>query len=313
MPAQVSRNPGVELKPARGTSSTHLSELKFEDLQAIQSRIKQLLPRVQPCVVAIDGGSGVIVSESGLILTASHVANRSGRSVNVTLSDGRAVQATTLGTNNQTDTSALQINANGPWPCLPLKQPRVANIGDWCLAFGYPSSFPRNSPAPVRLGRLLKVGNHELQTDCLLMGGDSGGPLISLDGELIGINSRVKNRLDQNYHIPASVFLREWNKITSASDVRQQASPSGQRAYLGLHAETDNERVRVRKVHAGSPAEIAGLKPEDVIRQFDGKPVTDFDEILEILEGRQPGEEVNVIVNRFGRLMRVYVRLGQQY
>jgi serine protease Do len=283
------------------------------DLFQIQQSVKQVLPKVLPCVVAIDGGSGVVVSSKGLILTASHVAGRAGRIVQVRFPDGRITQATTLGTNNSTDASALQINSPGPWPFLSLVKKSELRPGDWCLALGYPSSYPRNTQASLRVGRILKIEPHELTTDCLLMGGDSGGPLVNLQGDIIGINSRVKNRIDENFHIPSSVFIDEWNKIVKAYDVRERASPTGQRAYMGLNAETDSERIRIRKVHANSPAELAGLRLDDVILQFDGQRVVDFDEVLRVLDGRHPGEEVPLIVNRFGRLIKIYLVLGQPY
>lgn len=291
----------------------HSNDLGIDDLIKIQGKIKQVLKRVLPCVVAIEGGSGVVVSRDGLILTASHVAGRAGRSVQVRFQDGRVVRATTLGTNSSTDASALQISSPGPWPHLTLARNPKLQAGDWCLAFGYPSSYPRNTHASLRVGRILKTEEQELTTDCLLMGGDSGGPLVNLDGEIIGINSRVKNQIDENFHIPSSVFVEEWNRIVKANDVRERASPTGQRPYLGLNAETDSERIRIRKVHTNSPAESAGLKPEDVILQFDGTPVSDFDQILRMVDGREPGETVTLIINRSGRLLKKYLVLGQHY
>jgi serine protease Do len=201
----------------------------------------------------------------------------------------------------------------GPWKHLPINTSTNVQLGDWCLALGYPAGFPRGTEAAVRLGRILNLHERELTTDCPLMGGDSGGALINLTGELIGIHSRVKNRMEENFHIPASAFLKEWESITGSADIRRQQSPSRQRPYLGLHAETDFDRVRIRSVHNDSPAKKAGLEPEDVILEFDGKRVSHFDEILKSVDGRKPGEEVELIINRAGKLMRIKLILGRHY
>jgi serine protease Do len=285
----------------------------LESLRQAQKQIREILPRILPCVVAVEGGSGVVVSEDGLILTASHVAGRSGRTVKVFFPNGRVEEAITLGTNNHTDASAMKLIRSGPWPYLSLSKGAEIEIGDWCLALGYPSGFSRGTDAAVRMGQIQKIGEQELATGCPLMGGDSGGALVNLKGELVGIHSRVKNGISENFHIPIAVFLKEKDNIAASANVRQRLSPSRQRAYLGLHAESDFERVRIRSVHSASPAKIAGLEPEDVILEFDGRRIANFDEILNFVEGRQPGEEVNIIVNRFGRLLRFAIILGSQY
>ncbi len=285
---------------------------EVQRLKEIQSRVKSLLPKILPCVVAIESGSGVVVSSDGLILTASHVAGRPGRTVKIQFSDGREVEATTLGTNRFSDTSALRINAPGPWPFLPVADPGKLPAGTWCLSVGFPSSFPRDQPASVRLGRILVNDRQEIITDCPIMGGDSGGALVSLNGNLIGINSRVKNGIHENYHIPATTFHREWKQILGSSDIQNPAGSVGQRAYLGLQAESDESRVRIRSVHPNSPAQTAGLLAEDVILTFDGKRITHFDEILELIDGKKPGDQVETLVNRSGRLFRYQMTLGGQ-
>lgn len=241
------------------------------------------------------------------------MAGQSGRSVKVTFADGRIEEAITLGTNNHTDASALRLTRPGSWKHLPIKQDSQSEVGDWCLALGYPSGFPRGRTASVRIGQILKIGEKEMATDCPLMGGDSGGALVNLNGELIGIHSRVKNRIEENFHIPTTLFLSEWDRIVSAADIRQRISASGQRPYLGLHAESDFDRVRIRSVHNDSPAKKSGLQPEDVILEFEGRRVTSFDSILSAIEGRQPGEEVELIINRYGKLMRIKLILGKLY
>ena len=283
------------------------------ELVEIQTEIRSVLPRVLPSVVSVEGGSGVIVTSDGVILTASHVTEKAGRIVDVRFSDGRVVTATTLGTNYNTDTAALKINSPGPWPHLSLTDSAVVQAGDWCLALGYPLSFPRGQPAATRVGRILSIDENQIVTDCPIMGGDSGGPLLNLRGNLIGISSRVKNGISDNLHVPIQLYLDDWKQLADSVDVRKRSSPTGQRAYLGIQGETDFDRVRIRSVHRGSPAESAGLLAEDVLMQLAGKPIGTFDDVLEILDGRRPGERVVAELNRSGQLMSLPIELGSQY
>ena len=293
--------------------SSTVDSATLDELTAIQSQLRQTLPQILPAIVSVDGGSGVIVNSSGVILTASHVARKAGRTVQVRLSDGRLVTATTLGTNHQSDTGAMKLNSPGPWPFVAITNSSVVQAGDWCISLGYPLSFARGQPAAIRIGRVQKIDSSTLVTDCPIMGGDSGGPLLNLKGHLIGINSRVRNDISENIHIPVQQFLDEWSQLAASIDVFEASSPTGKRAYLGISGETDVDRVRVRAVHRGSPAEKAGFVAEDVLLQLDGKPIGKFNDVLEILETRQPGELVVAKLNRYGRLLSLSVELGQHY
>ncbi len=309
-----------EVSPPKLENSDRLSVKSVENgdpellnlLLEMERAVGSLLPNLQPCVVSIEGGTGVIVSSDGFILTASHVTKKAGRTVNVRFSDGRVLTATTLGTNFNNDTAAIRLNSPGPWPHVKLADSTLVQPGDWCIALGYPLSFPRGKPAAVRMGRVLQVKENELVTDCPIMGGDSGGPLLNLNGNLIGISSKVKNDITENLHIPVQVFQDDWQTLASSIDVQKIQGPTRKRAYLGILGETDVNCVRVRRVHRGSPAEIAGLLPDDVILQLDGRPVGDFDDVLEFLDGHQPGERVVAKLNRYGRLMSVPIKLGKR-
>lgn len=304
-------------EPPKISHLARTNDSKLEPLIEIEKRIRQLIPVVTRCVVAVEGGTGVIISRDGYILTASHIAKEAGRAMEVRLPDGRTQMATSLGTNYNTDTGLVRLDSPGPWPFVEFDQARDSQLvkcqpGDWCVTLGYPLSFPRGKPAAIRVGRILETSEGQLVTDCPIMGGDSGGPLFDLEGNLIGINSRVKHDVAANLHIPIQTFQDEWDKLAESIEVRKTSDPNKPvRAFLGVLGETDQNRVRVRRVQHGSPAAMAGWQAEDVILQFGGQPVGTFDEVVNILADSQPGAIVVAKLNRYGNVIDLPVRLGK--
>ncbi len=314
-----------------------------------QQKIKRVVDNVGPCVVAIEGGCGVIISEHGHVLTVSHVTGAAGRRVNVQLADGTSVMGTTLGINRNLDISALKLDEDRQWPYLKVpelslprratdddakpkvhltatqldasepqtQQPPDSSLepGTWCLAFGYPLSFKRGQPAAVRLGRVQSVDAKQIVTSAVIMGGDSGGPLVDLDGRLIGISSRVKSEIDANLHVPIHVYRDQWDQLLAGVVVEKieqdgDSSDEPKRPWLGIFGDTDESRVRVRQVQAGSPADKAGLKPEDVIVSFGGADVAMFSEVIKRLQSLRPGDTVTFQVNRYGTIVNLSATLG---
>lgn len=202
------------------------SPTELKRLLEMEATTLTTLQNVMPAVVALEGGSGVIVSADGLILTASHVVRKPGRKIKVQLSNGMLWPAITLGLNEKTDTGMLKLIGHRSWPRLDIasigdsEQPKL-QTGQWAIGLGYPKSFKRGAPAAVRLGRVLQTSQYRIVTDCSIMGGDSGGPLLNLQGQLIGISSRITKELDQNYHVPIKVYLDEWDSLLQSRFVKQ--------------------------------------------------------------------------------------------
>ncbi len=300
-----------------------------QTLLQLQARTQNIIAQSAPAVVAIgETGSGVIINSRGLILTASHVTRFANRKVSVVFSDGRIAQGMTLGSNIASDTGAIQLLSSGPFPFVAVQDSQDAQPGTWCIAMGYPLSFPRGRPAAGRLGRILERSqNGKLISDCTIMGGDSGGPLLNLEGKVIAISSSVKLSADQNLYIPSEQFVKDWQDIAQLIDktgrdtaVQTTPNPTGGnsplqnpaagKAYLGINAETDQNIVRIRAVHRDSPAALAGIKPNDVIVELDSKPIRSFAELVGHLKTRKPGELLLVLINRYGYLIRAEVTLG---
>jgi serine protease Do len=337
---QTNNQPTTDTR-IKGSQDTSRTRGSFEKLLQLQGLTQKIIQQSTPAVVAIgQTGSGVIVSPRGIVLTASHVTRVANRKVMVVMANGRIVEGITLGSNFASDTGAIRLLGNGPYPFVPVQDSRLVTPGSWCIAMGYPLSFPRGKPAASRLGRLVnRQDNGKLVTDCTIMGGDSGGPLLNLEGKVIAISSSVKLSIDQNLFIPSEQFIEDWKHIAMAIDTtgpqlavkKQPAAPiqstssppeaptiggtkitsrRPSKPYLGINAETDQTIVRIRAVHRQSPAEAAGIQPRDVIVALDATPITKFSQILDVLKKHRPRDEISMVVNRFGSLIALKVTLG---
>jgi len=168
----------------------------IEDLRIIENRVKAIVKQLQRATVGVRNGraagSGVIVSKDGFVLTAAHVCAEPGRNVTLFLSDGRRVKGKTLGTfHGGIDAGLIKITEKGNWPVAEMGNSKKLKVGDWCIATGHPGGFDKDRAPVVRLGRIVLKRRGIIQTDCTIVGGDSGGPLFDIDGKVIGINSRI--------------------------------------------------------------------------------------------------------------------------
>ena len=195
-------------------------------LLRIQAEVQKRLPQVRPALLTIQTGggtaSGVIISPSGLILTAAHVVDKPGRDIRVVLDDGTTTTAKSLGLDQATDAALAQLKDRGkPWPSVNLsREIAKAQPGEWCFALGHPGGFDKARGAVLRVGKIVKQTANSLHTDCVLMGGDSGGPLFNLAGEVIGIHSQIWENRDQNVHVSMAPFLRSWDAMQASQVIK---------------------------------------------------------------------------------------------
>jgi serine protease Do len=197
--------------------------------QALETQIKAVVDKVLPAVVGIqigaNAGSGVIVSEDGIVMTAGHVVGKPGQSVTFILADGRMVKGVTLGMSASADAGLMKITEAGKWPFAAIGESKSLKPGVWCLAVGHPLGYRPGRPPVVRIGRILQTSENIIQTDCPIVGGDSGGPLLDLDGKVIGINSRIGFNADINIHVPVGIFRALWDRMLK-SEVLETILPS---------------------------------------------------------------------------------------
>jgi serine protease Do len=252
----------------------------LEILKERESKVKKIVSEVMPSVVAVVGskqpatGSGVIVSEDGLIMTAGHVTEAAGAELTIIFPDGRSVKGKSLGANLTRDAGLAQITEEGKWPYVKMGNSEKTELGDWVVAMGHPGGYDLNRSPPIRLGRLVSLGSMGmLGTDCTLVGGDSGGPLFNLDGEVIGIHSSIGGSLAENRHVPSAVFRKGWDRLLAGERwgnlgmMARGIDPD--RPMLGVEMSEEESRVVISGLLPNSPAMRSGLKKGDIILEVD--------------------------------------------
>lgn len=293
----------------------------LKDLKAIQTQLQSVLPQAREATVCIElgksgSGSGVVVSEDGMILTAAHVTGGVGKTFTVKFEDGREVQAESLGLNSETDAGMAKIIDEGTYPFVEIDRDDSAVLGDWVFALGHSGGFDADRGSVVRLGRLVITADTTVHSDCILIGGDSGGPLFDLHGRLIGIHSRVGNRLPQNMHVPMREYLKHWDGLMNSEFIGSgpfAPPPTEKMGFLGIQAEAhDGEGLKITVVVEGSPAEEAGLKKGDILLKFDETEINDFDQLRELVSKKKPGDEVSVGLMRDDERQTITFNLGQR-
>jgi serine protease Do len=278
-------------------------------LKELERKALDVIPKVMPAVVAVSGGSGVVVSQEGLVLTVAHVGRRAGRRVLMTFPDGRSVQGVTLGNDEAVDAGMIKITDQGTWPHVQLGRSADVQTGQWCLAMGYPVMFERAKPPVVRIGRVLRSGATTIVTDCTIMGGDSGGPLFDLDGKLIGIGSRCDNRLTVNIHVPVDCYHDNWDRLTSSEDFDSRQIEV---AFLGIVPDEDAAAAKVVQVFEDSGAAQAGIQVGDVVVRFEDAEIARSADLPPLIRKRKPGDKVQLELLRGDQRVRLEVVLGKQ-
>jgi serine protease Do len=296
--------PGGFLKESPGT---------LEDLKSIEGHIQGLLDRLSPSVVAVQiggtTGSGVVISEDGLVLTAAHVSGRPGRDVRFTFPDGTRARGTTLGTNHEMDAGLMRITDPGPWPKVDTGLIREVSLGDWVLALGHPGGYDQERPMVIRLGRIIRMNSSSLRTDCTLIGGDSGGPLFDMHGRVIGIHSHISSSMAANFHVPIKTYYDEWDRLVAGENWGSEGR-SGPYSYLGVMLAENADGCFLEEIVPNSPAAKAGLRANDIVIKFNGGAIEDSDALLRRLGRSRPGDEVRLVVRREGKEMTFDVILG---
>ena len=303
-----------EFEPSEFNS---LKPTTLEEIKTLEAHVKKIRDKIRPATVNVGGGSGVVISKEGLILTVAHVGRTAGRRITVTFPDGKRVRGEILGNYHGVDAGLAKITEKGEYPYVEMGDSSKCEQGQWCIAAGYPVSFSRAQQPPIRLGRILRTSSRTLVTDCTIMGGDSGGPLFDLDGRVIGMNSRVGGSLTSNIHVPISVYQENWGRLVKGEDWGQSRSNSGRQRrersgpYLGIGRDRSAEGAVVGRLSDDSPAKKAGIKVGDRILEFNGKPVNDtFRTIYSELRSLKSGDEITIKVERDKKEMEFKVKIG---
>ena len=291
-----------------------------QDLEVIQKHLLETLPASRKATVCIDlgegSGSGVVISPDGLILTAAHVTGGVGKEFTVIFEDGRKVKAESLGLVASSDCAMAKITEEGTWPHVEVDREDSSKLGDWVYSLGHSGGFDKERGVVVRLGRLVQVKDDTVQSDCSLIGGDSGGPLFDLTGKLIGIHSRVDGSLQVNMHVPVREFLKNWDGMLKSEFIGEgpfAKKPEKGKGFLGVGTEPRPEGgLNVDKVGRESPAEKAGLKKGDVLLKMDGIELTTKEQFQDLLKEKAPDDRVALELLREGKTETLTLRLGER-
>jgi S1-C subfamily serine protease len=290
---------------------------------AYSEAVSSVVDTVGPAVVRVDTrgeqrggvGSGVVISPDGLVLTNAHVVGAA-RHVTLTDTEARTTDARLLGIDPDTDLALLRADAARSLPFASLGDSKLLRRGHLAIAIGNPLGFESTVTAGVisALGRSLRATTSRMiedviQTDAALNPGNSGGPLVSSRGEVIGINTAV---IMGAQGICFAVASNTANHVLSEIIMHGRV----RRAYIGVAA----QRVPVPRRHAmeagienrlgamltsldqAGPAAGAGLLSHDIAVRLDGEPVTGVDDLVRLLGGHCIGRPITIEVLRLGRL-----------
>jgi S1-C subfamily serine protease len=293
-------------------------------LDAYSRAVIDVVERISPAVVRIDvrpegnprhagSGSGVIVAPDGLILTNSHVVQGSSR-VMVVTADGGNLVARVVGDDPDTDLALVRVDHGGSLPSAKLGDSKQLKRGQLVVAIGNPLGFESTVTTGVvsALGRSLRASTGRLiddliQTDAALNPGNSGGPLVSSHGEVVGINTAIiMGAQGICFAIAANTAKFVLGELVRHGRVR--------RAYIGIAAAqtalprrfrheaqvSQASAVIVAGVEPRSPAARAGLEAGDIILSLEGQPMTGADDLIRFMTGERIGKKLRVETMRDG-------------
>ncbi|TSH95739.1 Do family serine endopeptidase [Verticiella sediminum] len=264
-------------------------------------------------------GSGFFISQDGYILTNHHVVDGADGIV-VTLTDGREFKAEVIGSDQRTDVALIKVDTKDA-PVLNVGEPKALRKGEWVLAFGSPFGLDSTVTAGIvsAIGR--DTGDYLpfIQTDVAVNPGNSGGPLVNLNGQVVGINSQIVSRSGGFMGISLAIPIDE------AMRVVQQLRETGQvvRGRIGVQVGEVSEEVGralgleraqgalVSGVERGGPADRAGIEAGDVVLKFNGQDVRRVSDLPRMVGNTKPGTAASIQVWRKGKTVDLKIEVDR--
>ncbi|MGE4205513.1 MAG: trypsin-like peptidase domain-containing protein [Vulcanimicrobiota bacterium] len=312
----------------------------LETFESLQALIVELSDKIKPSVVHIEVnsrradmrrkglGSGLIVSTDGKIVTNHHVIDRA-EYISVILDDKTKYEARVLRKDKQTDLALIKIDAKREFPAATLADSDSVSVGEWVLAIGNPYGFDRTVSFGIVSGKgryipgldsEVQLLNDFIQTDALIDPGSSGGPLINLRGEVLGINSVGIGR-GQGFTIPSNVV----KEVTTRTEVEGRI----ERGWIGVYLQPFTREmaaylkvpttrgILVSDVQPDSPAARAGMQSGDVITSFHGEPVEaeqdeEINRFAQMVTALEPGKQAQLTVVRNKQEVPLTITVGTQ-
>lgn len=267
--------------------------------------------REEPESRQVAQGSGFLISPDGYILTNNHMVGGA-ETVTVQLDDGRKVTAEIVGADPQTDVAVVKINEDN-LPYIKLANSDALEVGEWVVAIGNPFGLSHTVTAGIvsAKGRSsIGVAAYEdfIQTDAAINFGNSGGPLLNLDGQAVGINTAIigpGGNVGIGLAIPSNMANDIYAQLKESGEVVRgflgvQMNPvePGMGEYFGLE---NDKGVVIMSVVEDSPAEKAGVQEDDIIVELEGEPVIGMNDFRNRVAMYKPGSEIRFVVMRDGK------------
>jgi putative serine protease PepD len=258
-------------------------------------------------------GSGLVYDDRGHIVTNQHVVDGA-QSISVKFWNGSTYKATLVGSDASTDLAVLEVDApSSLLHPLSLGDSSKVTVGDGVVAIGSPFGLEETVTSGIvsALHRSMTAPNgfsinDSIQTDAAINHGNSGGPLLDMQGRVIGVNAQIESDSGGSdgvgFAIPSSTVRSIVSQLISGGSVRH--------AYLGVGVEAASAGAKVTEVRRGAPAARAGLQSGDVITAIDGKRVETTAELQAAIDGHQPGDAITLRYSRNGKSRSVQVKLA---
>jgi len=266
-------------------------------------------------------GSGVVVSTDGYVLTNNHVIGNAGAAIKVTLSDGRERPGKIVGVDDVTDLAVVKVDAQG-LQTLPWGDSSKLRVAEWVLAIGNPFQLSGTVTLGIvstvsRPGAQVGAYANFIQTDAAINQGNSGGALVNARGELVGINSMIYSESGGNiglgFAIPANLARQIMDELVSHGEVRWGSV--GQVQWITVDEATARRNglastgVYIDRIWTSSSAYQGGMKPQDLVVAFDGRPVTSAEQLDREIIAAKPGEKKKFDVLRNDRKITLTIEI----
>lgn len=268
-------------------------------------------------------GSGVIVSSDGYIITNNHVIENA-TEIEITTNDNKVFEAELVGADPSADIAVLKIKNENAFPYVRFADSDLTRVGQWVLAVGNPYNLNSTVTAGIISAKSRDLDRYDsnnqsfIQTDAAVNSGNSGGALINLDGDLIGINTAITSNgmgtfIGYSFAVPSNIARKIYEDIIEYGNV--------QKALLGVSGNGLNARIAeelgieetegfyVAGLEESMGAKEAGIKEEDVIIRIDDAPIRKFADLTGYLGSKRPGDNVNVTFLRDGEEKTLLVEL----
>ena len=270
----------------------------------------------------IGTGSGVIVSPDGYIITNNHVIDGYSE-IEITTNNNKSYKANLIGTDPGTDIAVLKINTDQMLPYISFGDSDITKIGEWVLAVGNPFNLNSTVTAGIISAKSRDLNKYDnknesyIQTDAAVNKGNSGGALVNTNGQLIGINTAISSVtggfVGYSFAVPSNVARKVFEDIIEFGDVQKgllgvigQALNSNLAEKFGV---IETEGFYINEIEKGFGADIAGLKPGDIIKSIDGLKINKFADLSGYLSTKRPGQKVSILFIRNNLKKNVMITL----